>query len=340
MKSNWGPWIVEQVQEAIYNSLLPYEATYGEGSGTSGGSAELLEKMKRWKEGANLAKNKGRNVLPSHIGKELADRIATQSRQGVIWLPKNATVVAQDSNIFQGGFGVVRRVCIQNASFIPEWIEFAGKTMKAKSNLENREKRSVEALVCPVDHPGIIKLLYLNRNMYESYCLWWNGGSLKNMRSYDKSIAEKHETEILRSPGLDFEACKRLVVYRKHRAYLAWALMCIVDVMHKDDVIYNDLNPNNVMLHFPRDEDGRIFIGVCDWGMASWSGEDKPSNYGKPSLPELEIHRASYNCAAPELFHVYGKRGTSTSPIRLAKSHKHTMASESYSVGVIAAKIY
>jgi len=40
--------------------------------------------------------------------------------------------------------------------------------------------------------------------------------------------------------------------------------MCIVDVMHKDDVVHNDLNSNNLMLHFPRDEDGRIFIGVCD----------------------------------------------------------------------------
>ena len=43
--------------------------------------------------------------------------------------------------------------------------------------------------------------------------------------------------------------------------------MCIVNVVHKHDVLYNDLNPNNVMLHLPRDRDGAIFIGVCDWGM-------------------------------------------------------------------------
>ena len=180
-KISWTEWIDEQVTEAVHNTTLPYEATYGQGAGSSGGPSELYEKLRKWKEGAKLAASKGRAVLPIWIEKELADRIATQSRQGVVWLPKNATVIPQDSSTFQGTFGIVRRVCIQDASFIPPWIEFAGKTMKAKNNLDNREKRSIEALACPVDHPGIIKLLYLNRNTYESYCLWWNGGSLKNM---------------------------------------------------------------------------------------------------------------------------------------------------------------
>ena len=43
-----------------------------------------------------------------------------------------------------------------------------------------------------------------------------------------------------------------------------WALMYIVDVVHKQDVLHNDLNPNNVMLHFPRDRVGAVFIGICD----------------------------------------------------------------------------
>ena len=44
--------------------------------------------------------------------------------------------------------------------------------------------------------------------------------------------------------------------------YLAWALLCIVDVVHKHDMLYNDLNPNNVMLYFPQDGDGAIFISM------------------------------------------------------------------------------
>ena len=339
-KSEWGNWIEEQVQEAIFNSTVPYNQVYGVGSGSSAGKSELLEKLENWRKGAILAKGRGRTVLPAYIEKELADRIATQSRHGVIWLPQNAEIISLDDNIFQGSYGVVRRVSIRGASFIPEWIEFAGKTMKAKGNLENRKERSIEALACPVDHPGVIKLQYLNMKTYESYSMWWNGGSLKNMRAYDQSIAEIHESEILRSPGLDFEARKRLVVYRKHRAYLAWALMCIVDVVHKHDVLHNDLNPNNVMLHFPRDEDGVIFIGVCDWGMATWTNEEAPSNYGRDSEEEMVKHKEKYNCAGPELFHVRGKRGTSRSPMRMARKHRHTYLSESFSVGTLAKKIY
>ncbi|KAL8931222.1 MAG: hypothetical protein Q9211_007132, partial [Gyalolechia sp. 1 TL-2023] len=246
-RGSWSTWIDEKVTEAIHNCTLTYDATYGLGSSSSGGTSDLYEKLKKWKEGVNLVKARGRTVLPAYIGKELADRIATQARQGVVWLPKNATIIAQDTSTFQGRFGIVRRVCIQDASFIPSWIEFAGKTMKAKNNLENREERSTEAL-----------------KSYESYCLWWNGGSLKNMRNYDKTIAEVHESEILRNSGLDYGARKQLVTYRKHRAYLAWALMCIEDVMHKDDVMHNDLNLNNIMLHFPRDDDKVVQIGIRD----------------------------------------------------------------------------
>ena len=233
-----------------------------------------------------------------------------------------------------------QEVTIHEAAFIPEWIEFAGKTMKVKKNKENRLQRSAEALACPIDHPGVIKLLYLNTRTYESYSMWWNGGSLMNMMAYDKTIVESHEDKILRRAGHDFEARQSLVTYRKHRAYLAWALMCIVDVVHKQDVLHNDLNPNNVMLHFPRDRPVAVFIGICDWGMATWIQEEAPSNYGKKAEEDLRKHRAKYYCAAPELFHVIGERGTPQSPMRMAMAHNHTIKSESYSVGMLAKKIY
>ena len=146
---------------------------------------------------------------------------------------------------------MVRRVIIRGASFILEWIEFAGKTMKAKDSLENRKERSVEALACPVDHLGVIKIQYLNMQTYESYSLWWNGGSVRDMRNYDKYVAQTHPNEILGHSGPDFESQNRLVAYRKNRVHLAWALMCIVDIVQKHDVLHNDLSPNNVMLHFP-----------------------------------------------------------------------------------------
>ena len=67
---------------------------------------------------------------------------------------------------------------IRRAASIPKWIEFSRKMMKVNKNLENQKEWLVEALACPVDHPRVIKLLYLNTRTYESYSMWWNGGSL------------------------------------------------------------------------------------------------------------------------------------------------------------------
>ena len=79
--------------------------------------------------------------------------------------------------------------------------------------------------------------------------------------------------------------------------------MCIVDIGYKHDVLHNDLNPNNIM-HFPRDREGAVFIGVCDWSMASWLDKDAPSNYGRDTLEEMNMHKLKYNCAGPKLFNI------------------------------------
>ena len=74
--------------------------------------------------------------------------------------------------------------------------------------------------------------------------------------------------------------------------------------------------------------------------MSTWMNEEAPSNYGKESTEAVAKHKEKYYCAAPELFHVQGKRGTSQSPVRMARKHKHTIYSESFSVGALAKKIY
>jgi hypothetical protein len=285
--SDWDTWIEQQAREAIYNPTMTYDVVHLGERSSGGRKSELYEKLENWKRSIIIAKGTSARNLPVFIDRQMADNIATQGRQGVIWLPRNAEIKALDKEIFQGTFGVVWRVIIHGASFIPTWIEWAGKTMKATNSLENRKERSVEALACPVDHPGVIKLQYLNMKTYESYSMWWNGGSLKNMRVYDYQVPDVHEHTLLQTHGPDFKARKRLVVYRRHRAYLEWALMCIVDVVHKHDVLHNDLNPNNVMLHFSQDRENTVFIGVCDWGMASWGDEDAPSNYRRDSVGEM-----------------------------------------------------
>jgi hypothetical protein len=129
---------------------------------------------------------KGRDTLPKFIQDDLAKKIATQNRQGVLWLPRYAVIVPKDNNRFEGEYGVVRMVEIHEVEAMLPYIEFARKTMKLKDNLEHRKSRSTEALACPVDHPRVIKVMYLDRCTYESFTLWWNGGSLFAMRHYDR----------------------------------------------------------------------------------------------------------------------------------------------------------
>ena len=70
--------------------------------------------------------------------------------------------------------------------------------------------------------------------------------------------------------------------------------------------------PTALMLHFPRDRPGAVFIGICDWGMATWIQEEAPFNYGKKAEEDLRKHRAKYYCAAPELFHMTGETGNAS----------------------------
>ena len=151
------------------------------GNSDGSGKLELMQLIEKWRDGIALIKPKERNSLPGFVEKDRAAKIATKSRQRVVWLPRSAMIVLQDENVFEGTFGKVRNVTIRGAASIPKWIEFAGKTMKVERNKENRLQRSAEALACLVDHPGVIKLLYLNTRTYESYSMWWNGGSLMNM---------------------------------------------------------------------------------------------------------------------------------------------------------------
>ena len=94
--------------------------------------------MEKWHDDIAIIKPKERTVLPGFVEKDLAAKIAIESCQGVVWLPQSAVIVPQDENVFESTFEKVRKVTIRKAVSIPEWIEFAGKTMKLEKNNENR----------------------------------------------------------------------------------------------------------------------------------------------------------------------------------------------------------
>ena len=160
-KPNYQNWIENQVTKAIYNSTVAYVQIYGTWAGSSDGigKLELLQLMEKWYDGIAIIKPKGGWFFQDLWRKTSQIKIATESCQEVVWLPRNAVIVSQDKNVFEGTFGKVRKVTICGAASIPKWIEFAGKTMKVEKNKENRLQRSAKALACPIDHPGVIKLL-------------------------------------------------------------------------------------------------------------------------------------------------------------------------------------
>ena len=139
-KSNYQDWIENQVTEAIYNLMVAYVQVYGAGAGSIDGigKSELLQLMEKWCDGIAIIKPKGTTVLTGFVEKDLATKIAMENCQGVVWLPRNAVIVPQDENVFEGTFRVVQKVTIRGAASIPEWIEFDGKTMKVEKNKENR----------------------------------------------------------------------------------------------------------------------------------------------------------------------------------------------------------
>ena len=121
-KPNYQDWIENQVSEAIFNSMVAYVAIFGPGVGSSDGSGkpELIQLMEKWRDGIALIKPKERNSLPGFVEKDLVAKIATESCQRVVWLPRSVVIVPQDENVFEGTFGKVRKVTIRGAASIPE----------------------------------------------------------------------------------------------------------------------------------------------------------------------------------------------------------------------------
>ena len=71
----------------------------------------------------------------------------------------------------QGGYSKVHKIRITGMPGIPVHLEYVGKLSKAKSGREKCEQHSVEALVCPVSHPGVIKFWAIHLDNMEAYTL-------------------------------------------------------------------------------------------------------------------------------------------------------------------------
>jgi hypothetical protein len=58
------------------------------------------------------------------------------------------------------------------------------------------------------------------------------------------------------------------------RAKLASSLIMIMDRIHKGKIIHNNISPSNIFLYFPPNLVDRVYITVCNRGLASCTIKD------------------------------------------------------------------
>ena len=122
---------------------------------------------------------------------------------------------------------------------------------------------------------------------------------------------------------------------------LAWSLIYVMDIVHKAEILHNDLTPSNILLHFPPHDKNKVYIGVCDWGVASRVIENKASPYGVMDPDELVQVKERRVGVAPELFFLYGKKDDEERNLeRMKRMHPCTTLSDAFSVGHLAKKIW
>jgi serine/threonine protein kinase len=67
---------------------------------------------------------------------------------------------------------------------------------------------------------------------------------------------------------------EKILAFLFKHAKLALSLIMIIDCVHKGKIIHIDISPSNILFYFCPNHVDRVYIGVCDWGLASRTIED------------------------------------------------------------------
>lgn len=335
-------WLKQQIDTACYNVTNMFDARIKKpkDGDFEQDVMEFRAKLQWFKGEMSQYSRSKTKTLPWHE-KALKAAMEQHMGGGVVWIPESARVVPMSEWSKEGGHGKVRKVRIDRMDSIPNHIFFAAKESKSKDLKESRIARSVEALVCPLSHPGIIKFWAIHSRTMEAYTLWWNGDSLNKVLHMNTLVGEAMPNEqVLNYQGQPMEVCQRIAAYRTNRAKLAWALIYLVDRLHKSKVLHNDLSPYNILFHFPEDKPMEVYIGICDWGIASRTWENAPSLFGYDSKEKMEHEAKPRWWVAPELFYVFGPRNSDTCLERMQREHLFSKEGDAYSVGRLATVIF
>ncbi len=150
----------------------------------------------------------------------------------------------------------------------------------------------------------------------------------------DNNYPDNIQVRLMHSNPTEEEVVKayHLGRFRKKRTELAWALVHIMNAVHIAGHLHNDLSPDNIMFHFPEDE-SRVYIGVCDWGMTTLATEPMKSLYTFTSEKERTEALAKRWWVDPEIAYLH-KAGADVEIIPM-----YSRKSEEYAVGKLAQKI-
>ena len=196
----------------------------------------------------------------------------------------------------------------------------------------------------PIQHPGMIKFWAVHHKTMESYTLWWNGGSLALfLQKLNSKVSGSDYFGNIKYSGGELlpDELDKVTLYQKIRAKLALSLLIIVEKCHAHGIIqHNDLSPSNILLHFPPMDKTKIFLDVCDWGMACCISEEVASNYGYKSEEEMAMQQRQRQHVAPELFYVFGPHRSEMSLERQKKKHVYTKGGDAYAIGKLASMIW
>jgi hypothetical protein len=218
---------------------------------------------------------------------------------------------------------------------IPIVIDFVGKLSKATSKGAKRKERAVEALACPIEHVGLIKFWAVNSKTMEAYTLWWNGGSFKSFLRINSKVSPAEDYEyIFNHPDHTMQELEMIKAYRMKAAKLAMSL--IITMAH----VHNNISLSNILFHFSLDHVDRVYIGVCDWGMATHFIEDEYLVYGYPTKVEMEENKKECYWVATKLFYIYGPPNFETTIERVCWKHLYTPQSDAYSVGKLVLSVW
>ncbi|KAG0621197.1 hypothetical protein M758_3G001500 [Ceratodon purpureus] len=254
----------------------------------------------------------------------------------LIIVPNTASVIPVDKTRMKGRYGTITKVRLEGVPTIEPYWEFAAKTsnqLSTRPELAKLEHMN-ESLAIRILHPGVIRFVAIHSTKMQGYVYWWNGGTIREMLNRDMDYGDDvfvhlnfgnyPEDEVIRAD--------QLVRFRQHRTELAWALLHIMDEVHKSHHLHNDISPDNILLHFPMDE-SRVYIGVCDWGLSTALREPMQSLYTFTKREDMEETLQRRYWVDPRVAFLY-KAGEDHQIVP-----KYSIASEEFATARIAQRI-